>query len=147
VRGISFTLFLVILLSLPACSPKDTTTATISVTFGNPPTVNTNDYFVDSEAAEMKSYAFLRHTSESLELPEKWKLSEDEVVAKLRHAISVRAGNESGQLVITARGLDHQTAVNIINELCNFQASQEIWGSENGGALRKEHVTVVQPAK
>ena len=136
-----------ILLSLAACSPKGTATATIAVTFGDPPTVSTDEFFVDSATAEIKSVTFLRHTGETLKLPEKWKLSQDEVVAKLRHVISVRSGNEPGQLVIIASGLDHQTAVNMLNELCGFYVSQESWISENGGPRRKENVKIIQRAK
>jgi len=147
VRIISFTFFSAILLALAACSPKDTTTATISVTFGDPPAVGSNDFFVDSETAVIKSDAFLRHTGDALDLPKAWNLSEDEVVAKLRHAISVRAGNEPGQIVIIARGLDHQTAVDTLNELCNFYASQKLFDSENGGPQRKVNMTIIQRAK
>jgi len=147
VKGIAFTLFSVILLSLAACSPKGITTATISVTFGDPPAVGTNEFFVDSETAVIKSDTFLRHTGEALELPNKWKLSENEVVAKLHRAISVRAGKAPGQIVITARGLDHQTAVDALNELCNFYASRKLWDSENGGPRRKVNITIIQRAK
>jgi len=136
-----------ILLSFAACESNDTARSTISVTFGDPPLLNTNGFFVDTETAVIKSDAFLRHTAKALELPNKWKLPEDEAVAKLGHVISVQTGKEPSQIVITASGLDHQTAVDVLNELCNFYTGQKLWDSENGGPRWKVNVTIIQRAE
>lgn len=136
----------VILWLLAGCSLKNTATATVLVTFGNPPTVSTNEYFVDTETDVLKSDGFLRQVGTALKLSDKWKLSENEVVTRLRRAISIRAGKEPGQIVIVASGLDHQTAAGVLNELCNCYVSRKLWDSENGGPRRKVNVTIVQRA-
>lgn len=146
-RIASFAQITVILWSLAGCSLKNTATATILVIFGNPPTVSTNEYFVDTQTEVLKSDGFLRQVGTALKLSGKWNLSQNEIVTKLDRAISIRAGKEPGQIVIVASGLDRQTAADVVNELCNCYVSRKLWDSENGGPRRKVNVTIVQRAE
>ena len=140
-------LFLIVFLSFTACSREKPATATIRVTYGNPPQIQTNEFALNDQSAIVKSYDFLKDVAEKLELPKKLNLSEDATVAKLENAITVQAGNEPGLFVITANILDHETSVEALNELCAFYAGKEIFNSEKGGSEHKLNVAIVQSAK
>src|SRR5438093_568175 len=100
----AFIFALLVLLALVACSAKDSATAVIRVTHGDPPQASTDEYFATMQKEVLTSSTFLRHVGQTLELPKLWKLSEDESVTKLRRVITVESGSEPGRLVITAKG-------------------------------------------
>jgi hypothetical protein len=142
-----FLLFLISFLTLTACSNKKPVTATIHVTLGDPPQVETNEFALKRQTTIVTSYDFLSDVAEKLELPKKWNLSKDITVAKLSQAITVHIGSEPGLFVVAANNLDHQTSVDVLNELCSFYAGKEMWVSENGSSRRRVNMTIVQAAK
>ena len=145
----TFILYLLALVALGACSAKDSVTAVIRVTYGDPPQASVDKYFSTTQREVLTSQKFLRHIGQTLELPKLWKVSEEEVAARLAKIITVESGSEPGMIIIEAKGLDHQLAVKVLNELCSFYADEKqgFAESQNGGPLEKVHVEIVQRAE
>jgi hypothetical protein len=146
-RNSAFILSLTALITFVSCSAKVSTTAIIRVTHGDPPEANSDDHSVIMEETILTSFAFGQHVDEKLELSKLWGLSGDGVVAKLRKAITLRAGTEPGLFVIICNGLEHDVAVKIVNELCTFYTEQQIEDPNTTGKPQKVHVSIVQRAE
>ena len=136
--------YMIVLLSFAGCSAGDSAKAIIRVTGGDPLQGNAA-VFVETEI--VTSHFFLQHVDKALELSKLWKLSEDQVETKLRNSITVEAGNEPGLFVIGTKGLEHQLAVRILNELCTFYTQHWFGESQIGGQPQTVHVSIIQRAE
>jgi hypothetical protein len=131
-----------------SCVKQDSVTAIIRVAHGAPPQVESADgYYLDTETATFRSRDFALHIDEKFNLSKLWGLSEDQVVAKLRNAITVNAGSEPGLFVIKVNGLEHGLAVSILNELCDYYTKMQLTESVNGGQQQKINVSIVRGAE
>lgn len=143
-------IFFLALIALIGCAKKETATAIIRVTYGTQ--TNTNEaMFIGTETSVLTSDRFLGHVNAALNLSEAWKLSEDETMAKLRGAVTVQPGNGPGLLVIQATGFDHQTEVNVLNELFNYYTnvcvSETLSVPGKPPITQTVHASIVQPAQ
>jgi hypothetical protein len=136
------------LLIFASCAKQNSVTATIRVTLGNPPQAEIADgYSLNSEAEIFTSHEFTRHVDEKFNLSKLWNLSESQTATKLGNAITVNGGNEPGLFVIKINGFEHDLAVKILNELCDFYTKQQLTESRNGGQQQKINVSIVKGAE
>ena len=102
---------------------------------------------MDTGIAEIfTSYDLFQHATKTRELAKLWNVSEAEANNKLRRSIKVMPGTEPGLLMFEAKGLDHEIAVKILNELCICPGTLGVT-VVTGGGERKVQTTIVQPAK
>lgn len=143
-------IFFLALITLMGCSKEEAATVVIRATYVTQ-TNTDEDVLVGTVTSILTSDRFLGHVNTALNLSGAWKLSEDETMAKLRGAVTVQAGNGPGLLVIQATGFDHQTEVNVLNELFNYYTN--VCVSETSSVPGKPpttqtvHASIVQPAQ
>jgi hypothetical protein len=150
-KRITIVFSLLMLAVFVSCAKRDSATAIIRVTYGDPPQVKSADeHFLDAQNAIFESVDFALHANEKFNLSKSWGLSNDQTVIKLHNSISVDAGNEPGLFVIKITGIEHELAVKILNELCDFytkRAALGIWESNNGSQPQKINISIVSSAK
>jgi hypothetical protein len=133
---------LLILAVLAGCSKSGGPPASvIRVTVGNKAGAD------DLVTTALTSFGFAQHADEVLGLAKKWGVPAAEADERIRAAISVRKGKQPDLFVVAATGLDHDTAVQIVNELCTYYASHHQSVSIEGGPAAAVTVAVVEPAK
>lgn len=143
-------IFFLALITLTGCSKNEAATAIIRVTYGTQ--TNTDEaMFVGTETSVLTSDRFLGHVNAALNLSDAWRLSDDGAVTKLRGAVTVQPGNGPGLLVIQVTGFDHQTEVNILNELFNYYTnnciSETLSVPGKPPTTQAVHASIVRPAQ
>jgi capsular polysaccharide biosynthesis protein len=136
-----------VLLILAACSAQNPTTATIRITQERQSQPDADKFALEYQTTIIRSHFYLDHIVKTLSLSKLWGLSEDQSETKLRNAIIVQQGRETDLFLIEAKGLEHDLAVKILNELSTFYATQPLEMSAPGENPEKIHVSIVQPAK
>ncbi|MGA2246715.1 MAG: hypothetical protein ABSH48_17120 [Verrucomicrobiota bacterium] len=144
-KNVTLTFLFLAAIVLAACSKSvpGAAVAVIRVTVGNQPGTNADDLVTTA----FTSFSFAQHADEALGLAKQWGLPAKEANEKIRAAISVRKGGKPELFVVEAAGLDHDAAVKIVNELCNYYGSTHPSISLNGGPAAAVHVSLVQAAK
>jgi len=140
---------LLVLAIFASCAKqKDSVTAVIRVTYGNPPQIeNAGGNSLDTQKMIFNSYDFSLDADKKLNLSKLWNVSDDQAVAKLLNTITVEAGSEPGLFVVKVTGLEHGLAVKILDELCNYYNEKQISQPDRSGQLQKFSLTIVKDAE
>jgi|GEM_PF-4549881 len=124
------------------------TTAIIRIMIGDPPQPPSGEDYYEVIVRELLiSYPFFQDVDEKLGLSKLWNASKDEVMARLRNSITVKAGDKPGIFVITCDGLNHDLAVKIVNELCVFPTVKQMYTGSDLQHQQKMHFSIIQSAK
>ena len=141
-KRIASILSLFTLVALAACSAQVSATAVIRITCDDLTKPITSEYS-QINLMEMTSYDYAEQISKNLGLSKLWGLSDIETSTKLLKALKVKIGSSPDLVVIQISGLEHQTAVKIINELCAVHTKHQL---EVAPPTAKFNISIVQPA-